>query len=158
VKFVFCIFCSPCISSDYEDSDPEIVFSELGHNNSEQVPTEGIVSQIDTTQSILHEVPRHIFTIEEINRPADQGVIIPPSIVPNGSPTGKSRKIVLWEQTVPAVIVNLSLQQRYITKCSKVESLYKTPDGTKYWKIYIEHEYMRLTQDTEQFQYRVYRN
>jgi hypothetical protein len=135
------------------------VFSELGHNNSEPVTSEGIVSQIDMTQYLLHqEIPQNLFTIEEINRPADQGVIIPHSIIPKGSPTGKSRKIVLWEQTVPAVIVNLSLQQRYTTKCSRVESLYRAPDGTKYWKIYIEHEYIHLTQDTEQFKYRVYRN
>ena len=45
----------------------------------------------------------HTFVIGDIHPAADHGPIIPENLVAKGYATGKSRRTVLWEQTLPGV-------------------------------------------------------
>jgi hypothetical protein len=102
-------------------------------------------------------IPRVLFTIEDVNRPIDHGVVVPFDLVQFGVPVGRTRRTILWEQTFPNPQTPLPLQQANHHKSTIVESLYRLPDRTKYWKVYIEHELRIITRDTSQFEYRVKR-
>jgi len=97
---------------------------------------------------------RVLFSLETINRPADQGPIIPIIYITGGIYTGRTRHTVLWEQETVDGLIQLPLQRKHTHKSVKVESLYRLPNGVQYWKIYIQHEYTVTTRDTSQVEYR----
>ena len=101
--------------------------------------------------------PSHTFVIGDIHPAADHGPIIPENLVAKGHATGKSRRTVLWEQTLPGVNARLLIQQLHKQQAVRVESLYRTTNRQLFWKIYIEHVYTLSTRDTSQIQYRVFR-
>ena len=143
-------------------SEPSLSFDHLFQSTPLNIINEGpeyIDPPVEFQQTFPAQlIPQETFDVSQLNRPADHGPIIPGSLINQGVATGRVRETCIYEQTLPNQQVPLPLQQFHKHKTVRVESKYRLPNRTKYWKIYIQHEYTIVTRDTSQFEYRAVRN
>jgi len=125
--------------------EPEVSFENLPQSTLQDYVGEG------------PSVPSGLFSLNTINQPADLGPIILERLLARGVPTGRTSEVILWEQTIPDTLVALPIQQKHRHRSIQVKLLYQLPNGLRYWKIYIQHEYTLFTQDTDQIEYRAIR-
>jgi len=79
----------------------------------------------------------HTFTLDELNRAADHRPEIPESLIAHGVATGRTRRTILWEQNIPNTLVQLPIHHHHHHRSTRVKSLYRLPNGTKYWKTIL---------------------
>jgi hypothetical protein len=117
-----------------------------------------IQEELRQDDSSLKITPPHDFQIIDPNRPADHGPVVPAELIPRGRATGKVRRTILSDHSRPDNTVALPFQVLIRNRITQVESLYVIPSTQIYfWKIYTEEEVIRLTRNTNNFEYRIFR-